>query len=645
MTEPFHLLKRLKDLARYERRLRLMWGLARCIGVVGAVLVACCFVDWLVDRWQETPEALRWLLRCGLMATGSGCLYWWLVRPLGRGLSPAALALWVETRDPRHGHRLISAVQLNDPQGDQQGMSTALIGAVTEQAEAVAQLAPFTSMVDVRRRIWSWSIFSGVLLVLGAFLLALPATTMALLQRQLGSDVRIPRSVHLQAVSESLWPSGEPVLLKYLVTCEDFGSAGGSDWEGTVQIVPEGQPAEVYPLTWLEAGPTAGQAYFMATIPASSTPFTYRAWLGDGRSYLPSQVQFTPRPILTAWEAWLRLPAYLGVQSNGHAFETAQPKGDLRPIPGSSARIQVVTQTPVGEAFAELLAPLAPELGVELVWPAGPAGLAFLLHAQQAQGWTPTSAGPLFTVQREPLNLNREGMAGSAVIPLPTDVSAYRVLVKDRHGFTNRPIPRRAITFKADETPQVTLLPERFGNTGDGPDDLDLEGMPVPLGRPLRVAYRVRDDFALDSARLRYRLNEGEWQHLSLTEVPSPKSSAVFDLNSGAFAGSGANEQTPFHAIPQSETAQSPGRAQGGGRFDFQTRAIPGIKLGDVLEYFVEVTDRHPDANRVPGRSAIRRKTVVTEAQFVEWVVQTLQQENRLRQLERQQRRVFEPGN
>jgi len=62
-----------------------------------------------------------------------------------------------------------------------------------------------------------------------------------------------------------------------------------------------------------------------------------------------------------------------------------------------------------------------------------------------------------------------------------------------------------------------------------------------------------------------------------------------------------------------------------------------------VLEYYVEAKDRHDDPSRQPGRSVVRRKTIVTEAQFIEWLVHTVQQENRLRQVEKQQKKVFEP--
>jgi hypothetical protein len=104
-------------------------------------------------------------------------------------------------------------------------------------------------------------------------------------------------------------------------------------------------------------------------------------------------------------------------------------------------------------------------------------------------------------------------------------------------------------------------------------------------------------------------------------------------------------EQIQFHAVPSADPALFPGRSEGGGRFDFQTRTIPGLKVGDKLELFIEVFDRNPQPGRPPGRSETRVKSIVTAEQFFQWVELTLEQERRIRQLEAKQRGVFDrPG-
>jgi hypothetical protein len=65
------------------------------------------------------------------------------------------------------------------------------------------------------------------------------------------------------------------------------------------------------------------------------------------------------------------------------------------------------------------------------------------------------------------------------------------------------------------------------------------------------------------------------------------------------------------------------------------------LEVGDRVEFFVEVFDRNRAPNRAPGRSDSRIKGIVTDGQFVDWVVQTLQSESRIRQLEEKQKGVF----
>lgn len=638
MATPTYLLERLSELARHERKLRFVWGLARWAALVIGLFLVCCGIDWWIDLWYDTPGIIRWVLRLVQIGVAGYLFYRWILQPQQAGLSADELVQWVEAQRPEYQHQLISAVQLNAEGADRKGMSESLISALTQEAELKAQGTSFTTLLDRRRVKWSlWLILPVLLMALLIFITS-PATSTALLQRQFGSDAAIPRGLQLIPQSAQLWPSGEPVTLKFLAT------GNWSDTQkGTVEIVPEGQTAESYTLQYQEPGPSTGQAFFTATIPASSTPFTYRAWLYDGRTHEDGHITFAPRPTLTAWEAWLLLPKYVGLRPDQQPYELPQAKGDLKPVPGCTARIAVTTQTPIVEAFAELLAPLVPDLGTRLAFPIGPVNASFLLEAQRTVGWTPTGAGPLFLVERVPLKLQPDGLSASALVNLPSAVSAYRIVVTDKHGLTNRPIPRRAITFHLDELPVVTLLPERFTNPSDGPDDIDLEGMPIPLDRSLRIGYVVRDDLALDTVTLRYRINEGPWEQLPLTEVKTLPPKAKFDVRTGAFDVSGPKDQVSWFALPPEDASKQLGRSLGGGRFDFQTRAIPGLKIGDVFEYYLEVRDRHDDKNRLPGRSVVRRKTMVTEAQFVEWLVHTVQQENRLRQVEKQQKKVFEP--
>ena len=328
MPAPTLLLERLHELAKAERKLRLVWGFSRWFAIVVGLFIVCCAVDWWIDLWYDTPVVVRWLMRI-VQVSVAGWLFWkWLVQPLRTGLSAQELVLWVERQMPSYQHQLISAVQLNAEGADRAGMSESLIAALTHEAEQKSRATSFTILLDRHRFVWAfWLLLPAVVIPLLCLILS-PATVTALCQRQLGSEVAIPRALQLVAQTTELWPRGEPVTLKFLARCSRCDVLKGS-----VEIRPEGQSAETYPLVCQENGPWYEQAIYTATIPASSTPFTYRAWLYDGRTHEDGRVTFAPRPTLTAWEAWLLLPKYVGLRPDQQPYELSQPKGDLKPVP------------------------------------------------------------------------------------------------------------------------------------------------------------------------------------------------------------------------------------------------------------------------------------------------------------------------
>ena len=119
--------------------------------------------------------------------------------------------------------------------------------------------------------------------------------------------------------------------------------------------------------------------------------------------------------------------------------------------------------------------------------------------------------------------------------------------------------------------------------------------------------------------------------------------SGPFDVRRGIFKNSGFRDQVEFHPLPTPDPMRVPGRLEGGGCFDFQTRAIPGLAAGDQVEFYVEVFARNPALSEEPGKSELRLKAFVTQPQYVDWVLQTLRHESRIRGLESRQRGVFAP--
>src|SRR5205807_365785 len=141
------------------------------------------------------------------------------------------------------------------------------------------------------------------------------------------------------------------------------------------------------------------------------------------------------------------------------------------------------------------------------------------------------------STRRINLDIAKDGQGAEGVFDLRPGERGYRVLVEDRYGFKNADPARRGIRIVPAEPPLVTLLPERFASPDDeGPaEDAEVDGVPVPLGGSIRVAYACTAPYGLGRARLRYRVNEGGWTPLPLTEMPGSAQAGAFDPRRGAF--------------------------------------------------------------------------------------------------------------
>src|SRR5579862_3925209 len=102
---PPTLLRPLTRLRWQERFLRLLWGGARVLAVVAFFLAGCCFVDWFVDLFDDTPMYLRVNLLIGQVVIAALALFFWVVWPLLVYLPNTKLALWVEAAWPAFRHR------------------------------------------------------------------------------------------------------------------------------------------------------------------------------------------------------------------------------------------------------------------------------------------------------------------------------------------------------------------------------------------------------------------------------------------------------------------------------------------------------------------------------------------------------------
>ncbi len=622
---PQVIVERLAAVRRKEASVSAAWGLGRWLGLAVAAMVAACLLDWLIDRRTDTPTGFRVLLLLAQLGLWAGAGWVLVLRPALRKRDDREVALWVEGRFPELGHRVISAVELNAPTADTRGMSSELIGAVTRQAEERTRSEDFSGKVVLNR--WRKNLDAYLVVACGValfYLLTAPGTAGALVARQFLADRDIPRSVRIASETEHrVCPSGEEVQLRFRVSAEGLSES----WEGEVEARPDARPSESYPLVFRERS-ADGAAVFAATVPPSSVNFAYRAWLGDGRTRKPARIDYEPRPVVKKVDAWILLPSYVGVRPDGTPYELLRPRGEVAGPKGSSARVSVEIQKPIVRGAVEILG--------------------------RGNERTPDPV-----LRRVDLALRKGGLEADAVFDLRPDEILYRILVEDRHGFANSTPPRRSISIIPDEPPRVVLLPERFvlpGEEGTG-EDTEVEGSPIPLGSAIRIAYYAAHPYGLDHARLSYRIikggqpsgdlppasSEADWSRLPLGEVHATEESGPFDLRRGVFRNSGFRDQVEFHPVATPDPSRVPGRLEAGGCFDFQTRAVKGVQVGDQIEFFVEVFAKNPDLASQPGRSETRLKAFVTQTGFVDWVLQTLRHESRIRQLEVRQRGVFAP--
>ncbi len=607
--------------------LTVAWGLVRVLAVVVAALWLGGVIDWAVDREQDTPYALRVGIAVVQSLAILAAIFFFLLKPLFRRLPDDDLSLWVEDKHPVLRHRLISTVQLNRPSAVLAGMSTELIAIVTRETEVVCESLRFVEVADHRRSSWCVKLLIPTLLVALLPFTLFPGLASSLLARQALLNVEIPHRVDIEHASITVWPAGEKLQLLYRVTGDvDDG------WEGEVVVTPDGYPTDRYPLRFLKRTPE-GAALFVADIQSSSVDLTHRAKLYDGRTRNSARLRFVPRPTIAQQEAWLLLPAFCGLRPDGQRYELAQSRGDVVGITGSAVRVRISTHAPITEAKLELL------------------GYAQAPTSDQEEV-------PEIVLRTLNMAIGADhGNWAEVSFDMTDNLSAYRIHVWDEHGFNNQPAPRRTVRLVPEEAPQIALLKDDFG----GGIGIDFEGMPVREGFSIRVPYVAQGNYGLGRAFLHYRIlkkresgnddvEEESFIKLPLVELAAGKDTGPFDPKRGIFQNQGEEDELPFHAVPSPDPSKILGRTLGGGRVFLKTKGLINmqgktVKLqsGDRVEYCVEVfADKDSDAKRPSSKSETRVSTIVNELEFIAWLDNLTREQERLRNLESQQRTLFE---
>jgi hypothetical protein len=659
---PPQILSNLAGLRRRERLLTFVWGLACWLAVALVLLFLCGLADWLIDRERETPLGVRlaffgvqfgaWML--------AGIAF--VIFPQIRRLPDDLLALWVEAKVPKFDHRLISAVQLNRPKAKLAGMSQELVAIMTREAQKESNRLSFASIADHGRLKWAALIAGPVVLLVALPFAIWPNIAFALLARQALLPIEVPHSVKLESASKEVWPIGDTIQIRYRVK-----DRWNEDMVGSVTVTPLGARPDRYDLRFIQRD--GDDAIFGADdVKPSSVNVRYSARLADGRTQYPSEMKLVPRPVVMRNEAWLLLPEFCGKRpDNGAPYEIQQPRGDIIGIPGSTARVRFEVAGPKHEAWIELRGPdkLEREPGDEEVsFTEVPRGEPIKMEIK--------SGGVRVIEDEEHNKKDEEFFVAELTFSIPYrktkdgkvvgDLSGYRMIVKDENGFENEPKPRRALRLVDEDPPQIALLRDSFGEGGS----FDVEGMPVPLGKKVRIPYVCFGAYGLGKADVLYRVvkehesgkdppEEEPWVRAPLPEVQPDNTAGSFDLKTGVFQNTPDGAAVPFHAVPSFDPRQL-GRTRGGGRVLLETKGLIDskgqarqLKSGDKIEYCIEVFAKHRDPAKLGdpdptprARSESRVVTVMNEEAFLAWFRDLRDEDQRVKDLEKKQRGIFE---
>jgi hypothetical protein len=675
---PSILLEKLAALRVRERQLRLLWGAARVLAVALAVLLVCCLIDWVVDLWDDTPWGLRAAMLVGQLVVAFllGCIL--VIGPQLRRFRDRKLALMVEEQCPQLQHRLISALELNQPKAQTAGMSPEMLAAVTREAVEQTEPIPFEAVADHRRVRRSAVVLAPTLFVVLGLAALFPQTALALLLRQLQVDVEIPRWVAVESATAEIWPGQEEVVLRIKAT----GPGVTTGRSGSVRVRGTDGRSLTIPLA-LERITGEESAIYAATVPPRNVDFSYLARVGDGRMKQDSEIKYVARPSIIEQKAWLLLPEYVGLRPDGSRYEKLQPSGDIAGHPGLSARIAIKTQKPIVRAVLETFGTPYPVL-------AKPTGLT---RTQEAHNLLMGSLGAVGGRTAGPLPALAPIVAADQTVPLrrfeqavgsrrttvewvlelrPTETS-YRVVVFDEHGFASKTATVRTLKLELEPPPTVVLHAERFPvraafkSKAKTVSLLDFGGMPLPMDEdnqpgPLKISYEAHGPYGVGKAQLKIGVIRGandsegnpkkdkieRWVTLPLALVPAD-SQRPFVLSEGAFKDSGEREQIQFYQVPSAKPDEVWPAIFAGGRFDYQPAGFLNedgtpfaFKPDDQVVVYIEVFNRNPDPTKaLMGRSKFREKDLVPWEKFERWCYDTLQEASRIEALVYMQQQVY----
>ncbi len=607
---------RLALLARQERLQRVAAGIGKWLAVMGLLLVLCCLLDEVIDRQGGTPIWFRLFMSIGQVGFGLFLGWLWLVRPILEKLTLARLALSVESVTDGLDHELVTA--LDYLQGEGVMAHDGLVAEVARRGAKLAERASFEKALPTGRS--SKALFRALagLAPLILLLIVAPVWMLALLQRQLGLDIAIPRSIQVTLVGPIVLPEGEEGQVTAVVKL----GQGDPNTEGMVgKLVYRGKDGSRRELPFFVPAQSVYRSNeWIASIPADLSSGKVQAFFGSARSEKVDLVRLV-RPILTVGAAKVDLPSWVGKRPDGSPWPGHAEAGDLGGWVGSTATISLVASTPL-----------------------------LSLEFKRISGEGSTQVTEVI-----PVNIHPGESTAHISLALGVGDKLWQAEAVSVDGLASRNPLRRRVEVWQEIPPQVELLselmiPDTAGSLLLGKnkttalrqalEEHEVDGVPVPIGGRFRVAYSATSRAGIASARMVYRVNSQDWKTFPLPLVPGSGTEGAFIPELGVFEKTPEEGEVTFHPVKAADPNLSPGGNEAGGRIDFRVAPIQGLRPGDRIEYAIEVTDRHPTG--LVGRSPSRFKDAVGLEDFLAWWSRREREQEKLRDLRLRQGAVFE---
>jgi hypothetical protein len=591
----------IKKIWLLNKSIDVIYGISKSLLFVLPLLAIACLADWVWDIEEDTPLPIRLIMTASWLSLLMVTFASYVFLPAIKGFKEDETSLKLEQTFPEFDHRLITVLQLSRPGARFDKKSENLLAELTREVVDTYPNYNFNKALELKKLKESSLRFAPVFLFVILALLFAHDSAVALFKRQLLLNTPIPRNTTIINLPEKIvLAEGEEasMIFDLKLTKGYSPSIGNLRWKS-----PEGKTL-LLPIAPDENG------QWKTTLPSSIENGMVTIRIGDGRAG-PLPLIRKNRPTLEMLSARILLPKWFGKRPDDSPYETISPKGDIEGIEGSTVQVEFKSSQPLKEAT--------------------------LVIKHSDSNLTPETT-PCVIAENKQTFIVRFNLKSGDV--------RYQVNCCNQDGLESNPNWQRKLTVLQTQEPLVTLLPEQVPGIVRvlGKDeDTEIDGLPVLIGKQFRVAYKAECYSGLLIAKFRYRINEkGEWQTLPLQEFkPESEKLGKFLIDSGAFENSPPKAVIDFYPLPSDDPWKTPDRRLAGGRFDFQIGPLKNIRVGDKIEYFVEVTDMNP-LNPKTGQSEILTKDVVGVDELLAWWRRKEKETEKLMQLKNKQATVFE---